>query len=148
VELDWNVPETVTKKESGPPPNRHGKLDTRPAPTGRRFGRKMQRREFVKARRVTPEALASGEVEARLRRRLEPRMTPPRTSYIDLVEYLVSRGWTAKHSEARDWLLRGKVNVNGEVISYPHFPLKDLEFDNAGRPRIMVEGQPDPREVK
>ncbi len=139
-------------KIGGPPPDRHHKLDRDSRAVNqrpRRFGRRMARAAYTGRRlhRVTPEALASGEVEARLARRAAGPQASKPARYLDLVDYIVSRGWTTKRSQARAWLRSGKVNINGATWAYPSYPVKDLEHDSAGRPRIMVEGQPDPRRV-
>lgn len=97
------------------------------------MGRNAQRRRTAKAANA-------------LRRRAGRMVSlPPRpVAYLDLRQYLVDHfGMTRK--EAMAAILEGKVNVNGEVQGYRDFPKHQLERDGLGRPRIMVEGMPDPR---
>lgn len=74
--------------------------------------------------------------------------TPEPVPHLDLVDYLITRGYCRTRAEALGHLLGGRVNVNGKVWAYPHVPKHSLSHDEFGRPRIMVEGVPDPRPVR
>lgn len=116
---------------------------------GARFGRQMMRRHWRRARREEPEAtaedIASGAVEERLAAKLQPQRRGTPTAYVDLVHYLVEHGYLRTAREARLAIVGGKVNVNGEVYAYQHYPKHQLDRDDLGRYRIMVEGVKDPR---
>ncbi len=94
------------------------------------MGRNAQRRRLPKQQRKW----------AALGRRRLPEV------YIDLVDY-IERRWPLTKKQVKRALVMGEVNVNGEVWAYPHFPKRQLTFDDLGRPRIMVEGHADPRRV-
>lgn len=66
------------------------------------------------------------------------------TVYVRLLDY-VAREWRVSRRQAREWLLAGKINVNGSVWAYPDVPKHIIEHDDLGRLRIMVEGIEDPR---
>lgn len=72
------------------------------------------------------------------------RVGAPLAAHMDLLAY-VSQEWHVSKRQARTWLLDGKINVNGSVWAYPHVPRKEIERDQLGRLRIMVEGESDPR---
>lgn len=109
------------------------------------FKRRLRRAN--RPRPVTVQELATGQWEKRLPhpRRLGPSSPVP---YVDLVNYLVTRGYCRTRSEARAALVHGRVNVNGKVWAYPHVPKNHIGHDDYGRPRVMVEGVPDPRPVQ
>lgn len=67
------------------------------------------------------------------------------TAYIDVRAYLLSRGYVKSRRAAAEALESGKVSINGNTYAYPHFPKHQLEHDDCGRPRIMVDKVPDPR---
>lgn len=69
-------------------------------------------------------------------------------SYIDLPAYLLSRGYVGSRREARNAVAEARVSVNGKTYIFRHFPKAELDHDNCGRPRIMVDGVPDPRPCK
>lgn len=71
------------------------------------------------------------------------RTKAPR-KFLSLPDYLAA-GWGVSHKQAVDWLLSGRVNVNGEVWAYPEVPIDTLNVNDQGNYRIMVEGVPDPR---
>lgn len=66
-------------------------------------------------------------------------------AYLDVRAYLREQGYVRSRREAAEALEKGKVSINGQTFSYPHFPKHELSYDSCGRPRIMVERVPDPR---
>jgi hypothetical protein len=93
-----------------------------------------------------PRGLAS-RPPRKLRRPRSDRGRSP-TGYLDVRAYLLSRGYVRNRREAAEALERGKVSINGKTWAYPHHPKHLLDYDDCGRPRIMVEGVPDPRPCK
>lgn len=79
------------------------------------------------------------------RRSLNFQPSTPPTAHLDVRAYLVSRGYVRSRREASEALEGGKVSINGKTYAYPHFPKDQLDHDDCGRPRIMVEGTRDPR---
>lgn len=64
---------------------------------------------------------------------------------LDMVDYISTR-WSVSPKQARTWLFEeGKVNVNGSVYARPYIPTYELNVNEYGNYRIMVEGVPDPR---
>jgi hypothetical protein len=83
---------------------------------------------------------------AKRERRRPGRKLPRRLpAYLDLQAYLLDRGYLRGRRAARLALIGGKVSVNGDTYTYPHFPKAELEYDDCGRPRIMLADTPDPR---
>jgi hypothetical protein len=83
---------------------------------------------------------------AKRERRLAGRRLPRRLpAFLDVRAYLLSRGYVRSRREAAEALEAGKVSINGATYAYPHFPKDQLQHDDCGRPRIMLEGTPDPR---
>jgi hypothetical protein len=80
----------------------------------------------------------------KLRRPRSDRGRSP-TPHIDVRAYLVSRGYVKNRREAAEALESGKVSINRKTYAYPHFPKHLLDYDDCGRPRIMVDNVPDPR---
>ena len=66
-------------------------------------------------------------------------------AHIDVRRYLVEQGYVRSRREAAEALESGKVSINGKTYAYPHFVKHLLEYDDCGRPRVMVEAIPDPR---
>lgn len=123
-------------------PSKVSRPSQRPARAGSgRFARSLRRRGH---HALTPEELATGAWRKRV-----PSGRPARSArpipHMDLVAYLADQGFVRSRTEARRALVGGRVNVNGAVWAYPHVPRHLLEHDQFGRPRIMVEGTPDPR---
>jgi hypothetical protein len=82
---------------------------------------------------------------AKRQRRAGVRIRRKLPAYLDVRAYLLSRGYVRSRRQAAEALEAGKVSINGATYSYPHFPKDQLDYDSCGRPRIMVEGVPDPR---
>ncbi len=69
-------------------------------------------------------------------------------AHIDVRRYLVENGYVRSKRAAAEALEGGKVSINGKTYAYPHFVKHLLDYDDCGRPRIMVENVPDPRPCK